>query len=126
MVGLEAGPPDGVDAVPGERQPVPGERVPDPRDVAAERGVQRAEPADRRGAEFELPARLVGDLAAADRRPGVGDERAHPPGGDVRGGRGGVDHEPLGLRADRPGRAGLEADTANVLVDAINRQAGHR
>ncbi|OLT28367.1 hypothetical protein BJF79_11100 [Actinomadura sp. CNU-125] len=129
MLGLEAGTADGVDAVPDEGQSGPAEDGADAGDVAAERGVQGGQAGVRRGAEFELAAGFVGEAAPPAGRPGRGGVRVHqgadPSGGDVRGGIGGVDHEPLGLGADRPGRAGLEADPMNVLVDVVHGQPGH-
>src|SRR5690606_13067999 len=125
VAGLEGRAADGVDAVAGEGEPFRGEGVAHVRDVPAERGVELAEPAEGRGAELQLPARLIADGAAAGRRAGRADEGADPGGGDVGGGVGGVDDEPLGLGADRPGRAGLEADAANVPVDVVDGHAGH-
>src|SRR5690606_12586740 len=71
--GLGARAADGVDAVAGEGEPFRGEGVAHVRDVPAERGVELAEPAEGRGAELQLPARLVADGAAAGRRAGRAD-----------------------------------------------------
>ncbi len=114
-----------VEPAAGEFQPGAGERVPQRLQVRGGGPYAVGEGGGGPGAELDLTARLQGQPGPVRQSAGGlhGRESGVEPGGrDRTGAVGAVVHQPLQFDADAAGRAGLEADTAEVLLGLGLRQ----